>query len=329
MEMVKEIYDGIYKIEVPLPGNPLKVLNSYLIKGEGRNLLVDTGFNRAECREALLNGLGMLGVDLKETDIFITHMHADHSGLVAAVAGEKSVVYCSGVDAQRLEWSLLPAFWEENQAHVASFGFPLQEYGKDMLRLPGRKYSPDRVPEFNMVKENDIIDIGAYRFICVETPGHTPGHLCLYEPDREILVSGDHILEDITPNVTMFYKGLPDPLGEYLKSLGKVGGMDISLVLPGHRRIIRDARKRIGELKQHYENRLNEVLNVLSKGRMTPYQVAGLITWDLNCSSWEQFPMEQKWFATGETISHLEHLRHLNKVQRLRNNGNHFYELKI
>ncbi|OPZ75053.1 MAG: hydroxyacylglutathione hydrolase [Firmicutes bacterium ADurb.Bin456] len=327
--MVKEVYARIYKIEVPLPGNPLKVLNSYLIKGQERNLLIDTGFNRAECREALLNGLGILGVDLEKTDIFITHMHADHSGLVAAVASEKSVVYCSGLDAQRIEWSLSPAFWEENQAHVASFGFPLQEYGKDVLRLPGRRYSPDRLPAFNLVEDNDGIEIGPYRFVCVETPGHTPGHLCLYEPVHRILVSGDHILEDITPNVTMFYKGLSDPLGEYLKSLEKIAGMDISLVLPGHRRIIRDVSKRTGELKQHYENRLSEILNVLSSGQMSPYQVAGRITWDLSCSSWDQFPLEQKWFATGETISHLEHLRHLNKVRRFRNNGKYIYELKI
>ncbi len=327
--MVEEILSNIYRIEVPLPGNPLKVLNSYLVRGGQRNLLIDTGFNREECREALLKGLGTLGADLEKTDIFITHMHADHSGLVSTVAGEKSVVYCSEIDAQRIKWSQSTAYWAENRAHVASYGFPLHEYSKDMLRLPGQKYSPDKVPAFTTVKENDLIEVGAYRFICVETPGHTPGHLCLYEPECRIFISGDHILEDITPNITMFYKGLADPLGEYLKSLDKVDKMDVGLVLPGHRGIMRDVHRRIEELKKHYENRLGEVLDVLNEGMMSAYQVAGRITWDLNYSSWEEFPLEQKWFATGETMSHLEHLRHLDKVRKLWNNNKVFYEPRI
>lgn len=145
--------------------------------------------------------------------------------------------------------------------------------------------------------------------------------MCLYEPGSGILVSGDHILGDITPNITMFYKGLPDPLGRYLDSLDKIDRMDVSLVLPGRRRTIGDVHKRVAELKQHHENRLNEVLNVLNNGGMSAYQVAGQITWDLTYASWEQFPMEQKWFATGEAVSHLEHLRQINKVRRFKNEG--------
>lgn len=325
--MVEEILSNIYKIEVPLPGNPLKVLNSYLIKGKGRNLLIDTGFNQEECRKALFSGLSILGAALEETDIFITHLHADHCGLVSAVASEKSVVYCGEVDAERINWSLSPTFWSENLAFTGSYGFPLQDLNKAMQKHPGQKYSPDSEQVFNTVRENDVIEVGDYRFTCVETPGHTPGHICLYEPDSRILVSGDHILENITPNVTMFLKGLSDPLGQYLKSLDKVDRMDISLVLPGHRRIMSDVRKRIAELKQHYENRLNEVLSVLNNGRMSAYQVASQITWDLTYNSWEQFPLEQKWFATGEAISHLEHLRQMNKVRRFQNKENLLFEL--
>jgi glyoxylase-like metal-dependent hydrolase (beta-lactamase superfamily II) len=325
--VVEEVLSNIYKIEVPLPGNPLKVLNTYLIKGRGRNLLIDTGFNQEECREALFNGLSILGAALEETDIFITHLHADHCGLVSSLAREQSVIYCGEVDAERINWSLSPTYWSENLAFTGSYGFPLRDLSKAMQKHPGQKYSPDSEQAFSTVSENDIIEVGDYRFTCVETPGHTPGHICLYEPDRKVLVSGDHILENITPNVTMFLKGLADPLGQYLKSLDKVDRMDISLVLPGHRRIMSDVRKRIAELKQHYENRLNEVLNVLNNGRMSAYQVASQITWDLTYTSWEQFPLEQKWFATGEAISHLEHLRQMNKVRRFQNKENLLFEL--
>lgn len=311
---------------MPLPGNPLKGLNTYLVKGPERNLLIDTGFNQEECRTALFDGLKSLEATLDETDIFITHMHADHCGLVSAAATEKNTVYCGEVDAERINWSLLPDFWSENLAFTGSYGFPLRELGTALMKHPGQKYSPDSEHDFAIVREGDIIEAGDYRFVIVETPGHTPGHICLYEPEGKILISGDHILGNITPNITMFYKGLTDPLGQYLRSLDKIDQMEIDIVLPGHRGVINDVHKRIAELKRHYEKRLHEVLTVLGDDVMTAYQVASGITWDLTYTSWDQFPLEQMWFATGEAISHLEHLRHQNKVRRLDCEGTLLFE---
>ena len=74
------------------PGNPLKALNCYVIKGKDRNLIVDTGFNRKECYEAMQQNLEELAVDLGKTDIFLTHLHADHTGLVARLASESSTM---------------------------------------------------------------------------------------------------------------------------------------------------------------------------------------------------------------------------------------------
>jgi glyoxylase-like metal-dependent hydrolase (beta-lactamase superfamily II) len=311
---------------VPLPGNPLKALNSYFIRGRDRSLLVDTGFNREECRIALFKGLDSLDVSLDKTDIFITHLHADHCGLVTAVANEKNTVYCGEVDSKRINWSLSQNFWQENFAFTGSYGFPLREFSAALLRHPAQKYNLEKEHDFSIVREGDVLEAGDYRFVIVETPGHTPGHICLYEPDQKILFSGDHILGNITPNITMFYKGLPDPLGQYLQSLDNVDRMDIDMVLPGHRQVIKDVHKRIAELKRHYENRLNEVLFILGGKVMSAFQVASGIKWDLTYTSWDQFPLEQMWFATGEAISHLEHLRHQNKVRRLEHDGNLLFE---
>ena len=82
---MQEIDDNLFRIVVPLPGNPLQSINSYVIRDETRNLIVDTGLNRKACKEAVDEGLRKLGVDLDETDIFITHLHADHFGLVGDV----------------------------------------------------------------------------------------------------------------------------------------------------------------------------------------------------------------------------------------------------
>ena len=88
--MFDTIRPGLFRLEIPLPGNPLKAVNSYVFKTPDRNLIVDTGMNRPECLEAMMNGLRELDIDLSKTDLFITHMHADHSGLISHLAMETS-----------------------------------------------------------------------------------------------------------------------------------------------------------------------------------------------------------------------------------------------
>jgi len=97
--MSQEILPNLYRIEVPLPGNPLKALNSYVIKTQERGLIIDTGMNREECMEAMNFALKELDVDLGKTDFFITHMHADHLGLVPALATDTSTIYLNQQDA--------------------------------------------------------------------------------------------------------------------------------------------------------------------------------------------------------------------------------------
>ena len=82
---------GIYRLEIPLPGSPLKAVNSYVIKGRERNLIIDTGMRRKECLDAMRAGLDALDISLPDTDFFITHFHADHLGLVSDLATETAV----------------------------------------------------------------------------------------------------------------------------------------------------------------------------------------------------------------------------------------------
>ena len=85
---IEKVADNIYTFPIVLPNNPLKWLNCYVVSSGGRNLLIDTGFNRPECREALLGGMRQLGLAADNTDIFITHLHSDHTGNAAYLAGE-------------------------------------------------------------------------------------------------------------------------------------------------------------------------------------------------------------------------------------------------
>ncbi len=97
----QEVAGGIYRLEVPLPGSPLKAVNSYIIKGRPRNLVIDTGMRRPECLAVLTEGMRALGVTGAGTDFFITHFHADHLGLVSELAANGSTIYLNRPDSER------------------------------------------------------------------------------------------------------------------------------------------------------------------------------------------------------------------------------------
>ena len=146
------------------------------------------------------------------------------------------------------------------------------------------------------------------------------GHRCLHEPDQKILVAGDHILIDITPNIQC-WSDSENPLKNYLESLDKVNRLDIELTLPGHRRLITDPAERIMQLKEHHSRRLKEVVAILSNEPQHAFQVASQMSWDLRASSWDDFPRAQKWFATGEALAHLRFLEAEGTVFRSSNNN--------
>jgi len=131
--------------------------------------------------------------------------------------------------------------------------------------------------------------------------------MCLYEPDKRLLVSGDHILGDITPSIQS-WSDQGNPLYDYLASLDKAYELDVELVLPGHRSIFKNCRERILELKNHHQKRAQEILSILKKGSKNAFQVASEMKWNINAESWDLLPAQQKWFATGEAMAHLKYL---------------------
>jgi glyoxylase-like metal-dependent hydrolase (beta-lactamase superfamily II) len=303
--MVEEVLPNLFKIEIPLPRSPLKALNSYVIRDRERNLIIDTGWNQEACLEAMRAGLGKLGVDLRQTDFFITHLHADHFGLLSDLVTDASKIYFNQPDANRYK----AGFRYDDFARFARLnGYPESELQASLQSHPGFKFRPKESLFFHILKEGNLLAVGDYRFRCVETPGHTPGHMCLYEPREKAFVSGDHLLNDITPNIQLWSDDR-NPLEEYFASLDRVSQLDVDLVLPGHRSIFRSCRERIEELKQHHHQRLNEIVSILGKGEKHAFQVASEMSWDILCDSWDLFPVSQKWFATGEAIAHLKYLK--------------------
>ena len=166
--MIKQILPEIFRIEVPLPGNPLKATNSYLIKGRDRNLMIDTGMNRSECKAALEYAFCKLEVEPKRTDLFITHLHADHLGLASFIATDTSKIYFNEPDATSIYRG---GFWDFASEAIRKNGFPETILQQAIDNHPAKRYLVVEKLPFTILGEGDKITVGNYRFTCVETPG--------------------------------------------------------------------------------------------------------------------------------------------------------------
>jgi glyoxylase-like metal-dependent hydrolase (beta-lactamase superfamily II) len=309
---MEEIYQDLFRIKIPLPGSPLKYLNSYLIRSQDRNLIIDTGFNSKECYDAMMEGLNKLSINLNNTDIFVTHFHADHFSLIPKLKTPTTRIFFNRLEAELLEnWQGFGAMLENADLN----GFPGNKLQTALDAHPGSKFGVEWTPEAKILSQGQKLSCGDYTFDCIETPGHTMGHICLYEPDKKILISGDHVLNDITPNIQCWNEH-DNPLKDYMASLEKIRNFDVDLVLPGHRRLFKDLNGRCLQLISHHKDRLDEICNILDKHPGTAYEVAGKMHWDIKADSWNDFPISQQWFATGEALSHLRYLERKEVIKK-------------
>lgn len=315
--MVTQVAEHIYRIPVPLPGNPLKNLNAYLIQGP-RNLLVDTGFRQEECRTALTAGLAELGVDMANTDIFLTHLHSDHAGLAPELLSPTSRIFISQVDRPRLPGPGvdMAARWANYDALFLPHGFPPELLKELETANPARALAPIPCDRYEGISHGHQFHYGGYHFQALFTPGHTPGHMVLWEADHGILLLGDHVLFDVTPNITI-WPNYYNPLADYLRSLEQVYDLPVKCPLPAHRTVQKGFRQRIDEITAHHRRRCEEAMTVLAdRPDLTAYDLTAHMTWDIRCRGWEDFPTPQKWFAVGEALAHLEYLMDRGQVDR-------------
>lgn len=330
--MVEKIFDQpeIYLIHVPLPENPLKALNSYVIKTKERNLVIDTGFNRIECYEALKAGLLELDVNIENTDFFITHLHGDHSGLVNKIASDKSRIYMSSIDYKYLKGDIANVSWPKIEALYKEEGFPLEVIEALKGNNQAQEFMPDELFAVETIEDGHTIVLGDLEFKCILTPGHTPGHMCLYLESHKLFFSADHVLFDITPNITSWY-GVKDSLKDYIESLRKIENLEVEVTFPGHRASGDNMKARINEIIDHHKERLEEVVDIISKSnyQMNAYEIAQKMKWNLRGKSWNEFPINQKWFAMGEALAHLDYLYNCGQINKNIDKENTIYKYTL
>jgi glyoxylase-like metal-dependent hydrolase (beta-lactamase superfamily II) len=314
--MIEQITDALYRIPVPLPGNPLKELNSYFIRGDEGDLLIDVGFRMPECRAALIQGLAELGSRPERRDILLTHLHSDHSGLANEFVGPERQIFISEGERRYLEWYLTGEPSRAMHDRLVSEGFPEDLLTHIEAVNPARVSSLDRLTsQFYGLSDGEILRAGAYALRTVVVPGHTPSNTMFWIEKQRILFTGDHVLFDITPNITA-WAGIEDALGNYLGSLRKAWNYPAILALPGHRKP-GNYQERVQYLLKHHEHRLAQSFSiVVGTPGLTAYEIASRMTWRIRSDNWETFPAVQKRYAVGECLSHLDYLRKRKQIER-------------
>jgi glyoxylase-like metal-dependent hydrolase (beta-lactamase superfamily II) len=329
MQSMREVYKNIYLKELPLPNNPLKYLNVYIIKGHEKTMIIDTGFNREDTKEEVLKVFKDLNIKPENTILFLTHLHSDHTGLATYLEKMGVTIYMSKVDGELLNSSVEKSdpMWQNTIQNAVWQG--LEEEQLDIKDHPGYRFRPTAHINYLPAIPGEFIQIGEYNFEIIDLKGHTPGLVGLYDREHKILFCGDHILGKITPNITFWGFKYGDILGTYLKSLDFVYNLDIDYLFSAHRFLVDNHRKRIEELHGHHDQRLEETRHALKKsGRSTVREVTKQLKWDIRSKNWDDFPKSQKWFAVGEAHAHLEHLKFLGEVIMEEENGVLYYSIK-
>jgi glyoxylase-like metal-dependent hydrolase (beta-lactamase superfamily II) len=307
---VERLADDLWSVPVPIPHGGLRYVSVYALALDGGGLgLVDAGWGSDEAWAALERGLGSIGAVAADVrGVLVTHLHFDHLGLAERVRQASGAWIAMHPADAAIVGS--PAFRDPVASAAAEVAFLValgagrdeaaEDVGPMELYVPFATMArPDR-----LLEHGDVADLPGWRMRAVHTPGHTPGHLCFAEERTGLFFSGDHVLPRISPNISTTPAGPADPLRDYLASLEAVGrDEDPVEVLPAHEWRFRGLASRTGELTEHHEHRLGELLAAIrAHPRSTPWELAGHLTWS---RPWDQYERRMRIFAVTETDAHL------------------------
>lgn len=274
-------------IRLPIP-TPYQVgpVNCYLIDARPRTL-VDPGPNTKEAQEALAAGLAGAGVRLEQVErIVITHGHSDHASLAGWVRNQSG----APILAHPYEFPKLTGgfnIWLALEPFLRAGGMPGKV--RDYLRatvdpVPPMHLAPS---DLSPLGDGECLPAGDLSLKVLHLPGHSVGHLGLFEPRRGDFLAGDFLLPDITPNPVME----PDPLQpgkrarslpQYLACLDRVAALEVRTVWPGHGEPFGDFRRLIDQIREHHVRRKEYILSLVGEDWVTPYQLTGVVYPDLD-----------------------------------------------
>jgi glyoxylase-like metal-dependent hydrolase (beta-lactamase superfamily II) len=287
----ERVIPGVWRLRLPLPWPGVPHCNAWALASGSGVVLVDCGMHEPGALAQLERALEQVGLRLEHVRLLVcTHAHADHCGQASAVQRR------SGCELwMHRNHEHLTAAAEDPEAMIArrleiarQSGVPegpLRRWAEQRrsqgLGLSG-PVEPDRDLVPGVVVRSDLGD-----WHVIETPGHAPSHVCLHQPERRLLISGDHLLGRIS--LYFDYGWTPDPVGEFLGSLDKVDALDARLALSGHGRPFADIQRHVEGNRKLVAERLDAVRAALAAAPATPYDLAPRVygeDWTPERSTW-------------------------------------------
>jgi glyoxylase-like metal-dependent hydrolase (beta-lactamase superfamily II) len=307
---------GVYRAAEPFP-EPLETVNCYLLAEGTDAMLIDTASAPGQRREHVRALLSLAGVRPQEvTAILLTHCHHDHAGGI----GDLQHLTGAPVLFHKLEQLTLDEA-RELATGSATLAAWMQEHGAPeplAFELAGslRWRAPERIESPQLLSGGEQQAVGSQEWRVLHTAGHSPGHICLHEPKLGLLVTGDHVLPNESPNISVRPGQPADPLGSYLESLVEVRNLRPTLCLPGHGEPFGNLEELVDNQLHHHQLRLQDVRQALAGGMKTGFEVASEIPWVRRSKRLSDLDRRHGFLAFGETLAHLEYLEGTGEVER-------------
>jgi glyoxylase-like metal-dependent hydrolase (beta-lactamase superfamily II) len=315
---VERVRPGVWSIPVPIPNNPLRYVLVYAFETDGGMYIVDAGWNTDDAYEALVAGLGVAGAAITDVrGVMITHIHPDHYGLAGRVreaSGAWVALHPADAALVRDRYEEPEELLGRMEAAMLHYGAPPDVvYGLSRASMPVMAFVTTVKPDV-LLEDGDKPDVPGWDLQAIWTPGHSPGHLCFWEPRNRLMLTGDHVLPRITPNISYHPQSGDDPLGFFLASLEKLRPYDSQEVLPAHEHRFVGLPARLDELIEHHEHRFAEVLDSIRSGDNTPWGVASRMKWS---RAWESISGFMLRAAASEAMAHIRALERRGLIREL------------
>jgi glyoxylase-like metal-dependent hydrolase (beta-lactamase superfamily II) len=316
---VEQVRPDIWSIPVLWPGSALRYTLAYLVSGDRGATLVDTGWPTAAGWDSLASGIRLTGHDVTDIrHVLVTHAHPDHLGMAGRVReASGALVAMHPAEAEAVHGLRRAGPLPSMAAWLRARGFPAAEADEILQVIGGSDGWKSWQAEPDALIGDGSLPVAGLALRAIWTPGHTPGHLCFHDEERDLLLTGDHVLPKISPHVAHDQDpgqgdGGPDPLGDYLASLDMLTRYDPAAVLPAHEFRFAGLGARLTALLAHHRARLAEIEQVAARepGAST-WSIAGLLAWS---RGWERTRGMQRRAAVSETLAHLVHLSRQGRV---------------